>query len=184
MPGAKFDCAWSPCSSETSEAALQFGVDGMGAKSFFSSCVGVDSVSDLMLSPEAASEGCAFDSFGIWGSSSLSVTLDRSAIAGSNTSLPGYRPAAGQGQQSQHDTPALLAAIVDGALQAAAAPGMLSVSAAGPQQLAARPTRSSPTTRTAANSMFDGPSQLYLQQFCARQGGSQQRVDFGWPASS
>jgi hypothetical protein len=183
MPGVTTECSWSPCSSDVSEGTLYQWVDGLGAKSFFSSCVGADSVRDLLLSPDAAPEDCALEGRSFWSSHGTSSQNDMIAAAG-NT--PGRHPAAAtrQGQQRPHDTPALLAAIVDGALQAASTPGVLSVSVTGPrQQLAAGPCRFGRLASPTASITLNGPSLLDLQQPNAWQGCSHQPMRLGWPAS-
>jgi hypothetical protein len=181
MPGAMAERSWSPCSFDVSESTLYQWVDGLGAKSFFSSCVGADSVRDLLLSPDAAPEDCALTSERFWSSNGIADYNYTPSTAGN---VPGRNAAAatGQGQQRQQGTPALLAAIVDGALQAASTPGMLSVSVAGPrQQLAASPCRFGRPASVAASTTHIVPSLLDLQQPSSWQGGSQQPL--GWPAS-
>jgi hypothetical protein len=172
--------AWSPCSSDASESTLYQWVDGLGATSFLSSCVGADSVRDLLLSPDAAPEDCALTGQHFCGNG-----MDNHDYTPSRAgNVPGRNAAAatGQGQQRQQGMPALLAAIVDGALQAASTPGVLSVNVAGPrQQLATSPCRFGRPASLAASTTLSGPSLLDLQQPSSWQGGSQQPL--GWPAS-
>jgi hypothetical protein len=154
-------------------------MDIMASKLSFSA----NSAEAFMLSPVTFAADFTLASQSMGSRGSIMVSQGQGHASSYRISSRGRHAAGGaQEQQSQHDTSGLLAAIVDGAMQAAAAPGMLSVSAAGPQQMA-RSGRSGLPVRAAASSMLDGPSLLDLHASSHYQGSSEHLKQYWWPAS-
>jgi hypothetical protein len=182
MSGAKSDCSWSPCSDDTLEVTDYSWSGSFFEQGTFGRRVCADSFRDLLLSPEAFAEGCAIADQSMRGSSSIQMAPERASVPRNNLSWQSYRPAAAA--QGQHKTPDLLEAIVNGALQAASTPGVLSVSAAGPQRISPTSNSFSCSARVAANGMLEGPSLFDLQPPTSWQCGSQQQVEVWWTAST
>lgn len=177
MSGAKSDSSWSPFSDDASEDTGYAWGESIAAKSSWPGDAWAGRVRHTLLSPDESTGGQSMR-----GRNSITAAWGRAAVPGNNVSFLGCHPAVAQEQQSQRNTPDLLAAIVDGALQAASAPGMLSVSAAGPQRISILHSTPSHPAR-AASSMLQGPSLLDLQPASAWQVDSQQQVPAWWPAS-